>query len=44
MHATWVDMVLSAGGLAVIAWVVDAPVAALGMLAVALFASLSLRW
>jgi len=37
MYAAWVDLVLSAGGLAVIAWLMDAPVAALGMLAVTLF-------
>lgn len=36
MYAAWRDLVLSSGGLAVIAWMVDAPVAALGMLAVAL--------
>lgn len=43
MCAAWVDLVLSARGLAVIAWVFDAPVAALGMLPVAMFASLLLR-
>ena len=42
IYAAWVDLVLSAGGLAVIAWVMDAPVAALGMLAVAVFALVAL--
>lgn len=37
MYTAWLDLVLSAGGLAVIAWLLDAPVAALGMLAVTLF-------
>lgn len=41
MHAAWRDLVLSAGGLAVIAWIVEAPVAALGMLAVTLMAALA---
>jgi len=42
MYAAWVDLVLSAGGLAVIAWLVDAPVAALGMGVLALFGVLLL--
>lgn len=41
LHAAWRDLVLSAGGLSVIAWIVDLPVAALGMLAVTLMAALA---
>jgi len=41
LHAAWRDLVLSACGLAVIAWIVEAPVAALGMLAVTLMAALA---
>lgn len=41
LHAAWRDLVLSAGGLAVIAWIAEAPVAALGMLAVTLIAALA---
>lgn len=37
MYAVCVDLVLSAGGLAVIAWLLDTPVAALGMGVLALF-------
>ncbi len=43
IYTAWVDLVLSAGGLAVIAWFVDAPVAALGTMALALFGALILR-
>lgn len=43
IYTTWVDLVLSTGGLAVIAWFVDAPVAALAMLAVTLFGHASLN-
>jgi len=35
----WSDLVLSAGGLAFLAWIEDSLVAALGLLAVALFGS-----
>lgn len=40
MYAAWRDLVLSAGGLAGIAWIMDVPVAALGMLALAVFGRL----
>lgn len=43
MYAAWRDLVLSAGGLAVIAWIMDAPVAALGMMALAVFGRLVMR-
>ncbi|HQA34625.1 MAG TPA: hypothetical protein PLJ16_14090 [Casimicrobium huifangae] len=43
MYAAWRDLVLSAGGLAAIFWIVDAPVAALGMMALAVFGRLVMR-
>lgn len=43
MYAAWVDLVLSAVGLAVIARVADAPVATLGMLAMAVFGAFVIR-
>jgi len=43
MYAVWFDLILSAGGLAIIAWVVDALVPALGMLTLAVFGGLAIR-
>ena len=43
MHAAWRDLALSAGGLAGIAWIMDLPVAALGMMALAVFGRLVMR-
>lgn len=43
MYAAWFDLILSAGGLSAIAWLRDASVAALGMLAITLLAGLLLR-
>lgn len=43
MHSAWFDLLLSAGGLSAIAWLTDASVDALGMLAITLLAGLVLR-